>query len=111
MNLRKHYEQIKAIRETISEPFVYVTSLETPNGGKPGCVSQVEADVAARMIVEGQARTATEDEILEYETECQKGRANAREEQLRHRLRITLVNEPEIEGASVPPEPKAKSRQ
>lgn len=110
MNLRKYYEQIQKTRESLPEPFIHVTSLATPNGGKPGVVTQVDADVAARMIVDGVARASSEEEILTFEVENEQGRIVAREELLRNRLRIALVSEPEIETARPKPESKPEPK-
>ncbi len=97
MNLTKYYDQVKKIRQDIKEPFVFLTSLATPNGGKEGCVSEAPADLAARMITDGVARLATADEIDSYQTEAEANRLAAKEEQLRNRLRITLVNDADVQ--------------
>lgn len=76
---------------------MYLTSLASPNGGKEGCVAEVPVDLAARMIADGVARKSDEDEILGYQREAEALRAAAQEDQLRNRLRITLVNEPDIQ--------------
>lgn len=116
MNLRKYYQDVKEVRSKMESPYVYLTSLDTPNGGKAGCVCEVDADIAARMLVDGVARQATEEEIADYLQEGEKLLMAAKEEQLRNRLRVTLVSEPQFEveakpeGSSTRPEPKAKNR-
>jgi hypothetical protein len=110
MNLRKYYEQVKTIRESIPEEFAYVTSLATANGGKAGVVTQVDRDLAARMIADGVARLSQAEEVKAYEAENEQGRNVAREEQLRNRLRIALVNEPEIEASRQKSETGSKGK-
>lgn len=111
MNLRKYYDQVQQIRQDIKEPFVFLSSLATSNGGKAGCVSEVPAELAARMIADGVAQFATAEEIDAYQSEAEALRVTAREEQLRHRVRITLVNEGDLqvaaEKASAKPRGKA----
>jgi len=97
MNLNKYYEEVKMIRRGLSEPFVYLTSLATANGGKQGMVAEVATDLAARMIADGTARESSPEEILAYQQENEALRAAAQEEDLRSRLRITLVNDPEFQ--------------
>ncbi|MCW5963461.1 MAG: hypothetical protein KIT83_05435 [Bryobacterales bacterium] len=111
MNLRNYYENVKKIREGLSGQYVYLTSLATPNGGKEGCVSEVPVEVAARMIADGVARKSEVDEILGYQLEAESLRAAAQEDQLRNRLRITLVNEPDIQlaGDKSPAKPTIRS--
>ena len=96
MNLRKYYEAVKFERQKLNEPFTFVTSLATPNGGVEGCVREVESDVAARMIVDRVARLSEPSEVDAYLAQQQTYRAKAKEEELRQRVRITLVNESEF---------------
>lgn len=110
MNLRTYYEKVHKIREGLKEPYVYLTSLATPNGGKEGVVTEVAAELAARMLADGLAREAEEHEILAHQKECETQREAAREEQLRNRLRITLVSDPEIQLAGEMPAAKQKNR-
>lgn len=62
MNLREYYRRISAVEAEIDSAHVWVTSLETSNGGKAGVVNEVPRAMAARMIVDQQARLATEGE-------------------------------------------------
>jgi hypothetical protein len=111
MNLRKYYDQVHKIRQDIKEPFVLLSSLATPNGGKEGCVSEVPAELAARMIADGVAQFATSEQIEAYHSDADANRLAAQEEQLRNRLRITLVNEGDMqfttEKSSAKPRGKA----
>jgi hypothetical protein len=91
-----YYQNVRQTRERLPEPYVYVTSLKTPNGGREGVVTEVETALAARMIVDGSAREATAEEIAAHLSECERLRAAAQEDELRSRLRVTLVNEPDI---------------
>lgn len=104
MNLRTYYQTVKRIREGLSEPYTLVTSLSTPNGGKEGVVTEVETSLAARMIADLSARLSTDEEIAAYEAECERRRAGAKEEELRNRLRVTLVSEPDIQLETARPE-------
>ncbi len=110
MNLRKYYDKVQAIRRDLSGPDVYLTSLATPNGGKEGCVAEVPVDLAARMIVDGIARLAEAEEIAAYLSVAEELRAAAQEEHLRNRLRITLVNDSDVQLASERTSAKSKSR-
>jgi len=104
MNLRTYYQNVKRIREGLPEPYTFLTSLSTPNGGKEGVVTEVETALAARMIADLTARQATSEEIAGYQAECDILRAEAKEEELRSKLRVTLVNEPGIRLETGKPE-------
>jgi hypothetical protein len=108
MNLRTYYQNVKRIREGLPEPYVFLTSLSTPNGGKEGIVTEVETSLAARMIADLIARIATSEEIAAYQANCDLLRAEAKEDELRSRLRVTLVNEPDIRLETNKPERGAK---
>jgi hypothetical protein len=97
MNLRKYYEEVKQVREKLESEFVYLTTSETPNGGVEGRVFEVAADTAARMLVDRVARLSTEDEVAAYLVEAAKLRHAAQEEQMKSRLRVSLVQEPQFE--------------
>ena len=59
MDLRQYFKKIRETEAALTEPFPLVVSLHTEDGGKPGMVSEVSREVAAKMIVEG-ARRARE---------------------------------------------------
>ena len=67
-------------------------------------MTEVETALAARMIADLTARQATSEEIAGYQAECDILRAEAKEEELRSKLRVTLVNEPGIRLETGKPE-------
>jgi hypothetical protein len=62
MDLKQYFRKIRQIEAGLSERFPLVTSLETPDGGKAGLVSEISREQAAKMIVEGRAVLASEEE-------------------------------------------------
>ena len=102
MNLRTYYQNVKRIREGLPEPYTFLTSLSTPNGGKEGIVTEAETSLAARMIADLTARPSTDEEIAAYRTECERLRAEAKEEEIRSKLRVTLVSDPDPVETSKP---------
>jgi hypothetical protein len=62
MDLKLYFRKIRDLRETITTPFVTIASLATADGGAEGVVSEVESGLACKLIVEGRARFATEEE-------------------------------------------------
>lgn len=108
MNLRTYYQNVKRIREGLPEPYTFLTSLSTPNGGKEGVVTEVETPLAAHMIADLSARPATSEEIAAYKAQCDLLRAEAKEEELRSKLRVTLVSDPDIQLETSKPERGAR---
>jgi hypothetical protein len=66
MDLRAYYKKVREIESELPSPFVVMVSLETPDGGKPGVLTEVAKLTAAKHIAEGRARVATADETDEY---------------------------------------------
>jgi hypothetical protein len=62
VDLRAYYRKVREVESGLPEPFVVVVSHETPDGGRPGVLSEVSRHTAARQIAEGRSRTATQDE-------------------------------------------------
>lgn len=99
-----YYQNVKQKRATLPEPYVFVTSMKTTNGGKEGVITEVDTTLAARMIVDGSARESTPEEIAAHLAECDQLRSAAKEDELRNRLRVTLVSEPEFHTEVAKPE-------
>lgn len=66
MDLRAYYQKIREVEAQMTSPHVVIVSLATPDGGKPGVVTEVPTPVGARMVVEGAARQATAQEIESF---------------------------------------------
>ncbi len=95
MNLKQYFSKIREIEATIATPFLLVSSLETSDGGKPGVVTEVPRDVAAKMIAEGRAVLASKSEKEHFFDAHAAGRAAAEKAELARRLHVTLVSDSE----------------
>ncbi|MGH9660803.1 MAG: hypothetical protein ACRD96_19805 [Bryobacteraceae bacterium] len=69
MDLKAYYQKIRETEQAIADEYPVVVSFETPDGGKANVGTEVPRRVAARMIVEGRARLATEVEARDLRTE------------------------------------------
>jgi hypothetical protein len=59
MDLRAYYKKIREVEATLPGPFVVVKSRETSDGGKPGVMTEVPRETAAKQVVEGRAHVAS----------------------------------------------------
>lgn len=66
MDLRQFYRKIREVESSIPDKYPFVTSFATDDGGKEGVLAEVPRYHAARLIVEGKARLATDEEKKEY---------------------------------------------
>jgi hypothetical protein len=92
MDLQMYYRKIREIEHNLSTPSVVVTSHDTPDGGREGVFTEVSRRTAAKMIVEGSARLATEQEATDFRE--RNGEAKIRADQLAaaSRMQFTVVS-------------------
>ena len=79
LNSTDYYRSIRvkadALKERYPEGFLYVTSLLNPaRNSTQGCVTEVNLQTAARMIIDGVARPSTPEEVEAFK---RAGEANA----------------------------------
>ena len=58
MDLRMYFQKIRDVEAKIPGTYATVVSLETPDGGKAGLLTDVPRRVAAKMVVDGVATLA-----------------------------------------------------
>jgi hypothetical protein len=95
MDLRIYFQKMRAIENEIAEPFVIVSSLDTPDGGRAGRLTEVARPVAAQLLVEAKARLATNDEAREYKERSERARIEAEQALARSGMQFTLLTEQE----------------
>jgi len=106
MDLKVYYQKLRQLEGSIAEPDVVVASLATPDGGRAGVLTQVPRALAAKLIVEGGARLATEEENLAYAQQVAEAKRTAEQSAAASRIQVTVVSEPQEDGRK----PKGKSK-
>ncbi|MGI8960624.1 MAG: hypothetical protein ACR2IV_12825 [Bryobacteraceae bacterium] len=96
MDLKQYFRKIRQIEATLSETFPLVASLETADGGKPGLVSETSREVAAKMIVEGRAVLASEEEKEFYREQQACAKAAAEKTELAKHVQIAIVSDRDL---------------
>lgn len=91
MDLRAYYQKLREAEESLTTPHCIIVSLGTPDGGKPGVVTETPTSVAARMVIEGSARPATEAEIEEFREKEATARQTAEEAMAASKLQVVVV--------------------
>ena|SRR5690242_4100303 len=106
MDLKRYYQKIREVESTIVDTFAVVVSLETPDGGKGGTLTEVLPRVAAKMVVDGVAKLASKDEarrLREAQAEAQRA---AEQAATMSRVQLTVLPTSELnrlrEAASPP---------
>lgn len=93
MDIRVYFQKVREVERSLTEPYVVVVSLETPEGGKPGCMTEVSRAAAAHMIVDGKVRLADASEHAAFRKQAQEAFAAAEEERLASKIQLTVVSD------------------
>ena len=96
MDIRIYFQKVREMENNIADQYVFISSLETSDGGKPGRLSEVDRTTAARLIVENRARLATEEESQRYRDEANAIREAAEQASLASRVHVTLLNDNDV---------------
>jgi hypothetical protein len=99
VDLKQYFRKMREIESTISEQYPLVVSLETPDGGKPGTVTEVSRLNAARMIIEGRALLADDSEKQAYREQQAAARAAAEKAELAKRVQVAILSDADLRSA------------
>lgn len=99
MDLKQYFRKMREIESTITEPYALVVSLDTPDGGKAGMVTEVSRLNAARMIIEGRALMASESEKEAYLSQQAAARKAAEKAELAKRVQVAILADPDVRSS------------
>ncbi len=105
MDLRLFYQKLRKIEAEITDPHVLVVSNETSDGGRAGQKSEVSRSNAAKLILEGRARLAGAEEVVEHRTAVEQARQEADQRAMAQKIQVNVVSEGDfraIKNASRP---------
>jgi len=99
MDLRAYYKKLKEVESTLEGESVVLVSLPTAEGGKGDVRTEAPRAVAAKMIAEGRARVATEEETQAFHASRREALAQYDEEQAARRLQVMVIPSHEVRKA------------
>jgi hypothetical protein len=98
MDLKIYYQKIRECETKILEDFPVVVSKETGDGGKAGTLTEVPKALAAKLIVDGIAALATDEELQTFRSMIAAAKADAdRRAAAVAAMQLTLVPKQELE--------------
>jgi hypothetical protein len=97
MDLRVYYQKIREVESTIGVEYPVIVSKDTGDGGLEGTKTEVARKLAAKMVVEGQARLATADEAVAYRESLAERIRQAEQAAAAARLQISVLSTKELE--------------
>jgi uncharacterized protein (UPF0261 family) len=106
MDLRGYYQKIREVEEKIVEEFAVVVSHATGDGGKAGTLTEVLRRVAAKLIVDGLARLATNEESKTFQVTQAESKRIADQAAAAARLQLTVLSTDELAQIKTAVKPK-----
>ena len=110
MDLRVFFQKLRKIEKEIVEPDVVVVSHETPDGGKPGQLTEVPRAIAARLVLEGHAHVATEQQAADFRAASQRALEEAAKREMASKVQVNVISEDNLralKGSSRPTKNKS----
>jgi hypothetical protein len=98
MDLKAYYRKIREIESGIAEEYPVVKSLATPNGGRPGHLTEVTRPVAARMLAEGLVEVASAEEARGYRKQIAIAQQAEEERREAAKIQFTILSEGDLRG-------------
>ena len=98
MDMKVYYQKVRDLEDAIGQDSVLTVSLSTPDGGKPGVLTEVSKRIAARAVVEGKARLATPEETAAYRAEDAARRKEWEERALVNQAKFSVISESDLKA-------------
>ena len=95
MDLRVYFQKVRQLEATIPHEHLVVVSEDTGDGGKAGVLTEVSRHTAAKLIVEGRAKPASDEQSKSYYAAELVKRDAAQRAEFANKVQVTLVAEPE----------------
>lgn len=96
MDVKQYFRRLRETEANISETYPLVMSLETEDGGKAGLITEVPRHIAAKMIVEGRAVLANEEEKAKYREQQAVAQRASEKEQMARRLQVAILSDTDL---------------
>ncbi|MGH9582358.1 MAG: hypothetical protein ACRD4O_05435 [Bryobacteraceae bacterium] len=98
MDVKQYYRKVREIEANLADKFLLLVSVETPDGGKPGVISEVARALAAKLLVEGRAALASKEEREVYRRQQITGRKAAEQAKLARTVQVAILSDPGFHG-------------
>ncbi|HUB79165.1 MAG TPA: hypothetical protein VMB03_10230 [Bryobacteraceae bacterium] len=96
MDVKTYYQKVRETEGTITTPYAVIISLPTDDGGKKGVLIEVSRHLAAKMIVEGSAEIAPEQQATAFRQAQAAASKAANDAATAARLEVTMVPSDEL---------------
>ena len=91
MDLRAYYRKVREVQSQLEGENIVLVSEATPEGGREGVFTEAPRAVAARLISEGRARTATQEEAEAFFEERRRAREAFEQDEAAKRVQVMVI--------------------
>lgn len=103
MDVKGYFRRLREKEAELPDGDLAIVSEATADGGKAGVLSVVPKRIACRLLVEGRARLASEEEGRQFEREERAAREAWQKSQEAQRIHVQLMNGLEQEAKARKP--------
>ncbi|HVV46054.1 MAG TPA: hypothetical protein VHC72_12655 [Bryobacteraceae bacterium] len=96
MDLRSYYRKVREADATLTGEDVVMVSLDTAEGGRAGVRTECPRAIAARLIAELRARTATEEEAREFREQQRAAKETHEQQEAARRVQVMVIPSHEL---------------
>ncbi|MEO8596690.1 MAG: hypothetical protein ABI759_25450 [Candidatus Solibacter sp.] len=97
MDLQVYYQKIREVESKMTEEFPLMVSVETNDGGKAGTKTEVPRRLAAKLLIDGQARLATKEEAKAHRDNSAEAKRAAERTAAAARMQLTVLSTTELD--------------
>jgi hypothetical protein len=96
MDLRAYYKKVRETEAGLKGESMVMVSEATPEGGKEGVRTETPRKVAAKLLAEGRARLATEEETEEFHDANREARERFDQDEAAKRVQVMVIPSQDI---------------
>lgn len=101
MDLRQYFRKLREIENSLVDAYPVVISLETSDGGRAGVVSEVSRETAAKLIIEGRALLASEEQKNFFLLQLEAAKKSAEKMELARRVQVAIIADPDLQNSVI----------
>lgn len=91
MDLRSYYNKVREAEAQLKGEYLVMVSLATAEGGKNDVKTEVPRGIAAKLIAEGRARVASDEEARQFHEMNQEAMLRHQRDEAARRLQVVVV--------------------
>jgi hypothetical protein len=96
MDLRQYFHKVKTLEASLPEDDQLVVSFENADGASEGRITEVSRRIAAKMIVEGRAVLATEEQKQQFMQKYVAARKAIEATEAARRVQVAIISDPDL---------------